>query len=218
MATPTKFYISEQVLFRLYGGYHDDSAPVQQEDIWAALGQKCNAKFKMEQFTIDMSMGGGTIPNGAMLAYYEDVAVTSLNNGQSKATLPVVPISFPRSMGVFDITDTQNRTSFIPIAAGQRILLKSQLLINDLLGQVGYEQRGKVIYFTKDLPSLGQSTVNITLAVLDISEYGITDPLPIPADQLDSVINELIAQFGIVQPEAGIVNRYTTAGQNQPPQ
>lgn len=215
MATPNKYFIAEQVLFRLYGGHPDDSSPVQQEDVWAALAQKCNAKFKMEQFSVDMAAGGGAIPNGAMLAYYENIPVTSLNNGQSKCELPVVPISLPRSIGVFEITDSENRNSFIPIAAGQRILLKSQPLINDLLGQIGYEQRGKYIYFSKDLTLLKQYKVNMTLAVFDISQYDTTDPLPIPADQLDTIINELVVQFSPVSPEAGMLNNYTIAGQNQ---
>lgn len=211
----SKTYISEQVLFRLAGGYDDKSFPVQKEDVWAALEQKVNAKFKMEQFNVTMP-SGETLPENSMLAYYEGIAVTSNGNGTSKCTLPILPVTLPRSMGVYMINDNNEEVTFIPLLAGQKQLLAGQPLINDLLGQVGYTQRGKRIDFTKDLPLLGKSTVNMSLVVMDLSTYSITDDLPIPADMIDGIIDELVAKFSAVQPESGLVNNITNSGQNQP--
>lgn len=216
MATATKYYISEQVLFRLAGGYFDKSFPIQPEDVWAALGDKVNSKFKTEHFNVTMA-NGETVPDGSMFAYYDGIAVTSLGNGRSKCTLPVTPVKLVRNMGVYEITDTNARIAFIPLLAGQEIMLRSQPLINDLMGQVGYTVKGTRIDFTKDIKLMGASTVNMTLVVMDISTYDITDPLPIPADMLDQIINELVEQFSLVLPESGIVNSFTTSGQNAKP-
>lgn len=204
----TKTYISDQVLYRLAGGYPPANFPVQPEDVWAALGQKVNAKYKVEQFNVDMA-NGETVPNGACVAYYEEVAVaSSVTLSNSLSILPVLPISLPRNMGVVEISDPKGQVSFIPLIAGQRQLLKSQPLINDLLGQVGYEQRGKTITYTRDLTLLGISTVNMSLAVMDISTYSETDNLPIPADHLDGIVNELVIQFSQTGQKTGEVNNY----------
>lgn len=211
----SKQFIAEQVLYRLSGGYTDVSFSVQMEDVWAALEQKINAKFKMEQFNVTMP-SGETLPENSMLAYYEGIAVTSNGNGTSKCTLPILPIALPRSMGVYMITDDKDEVTFIPLLAGQKQLLAGQPLINDLLGQVGYTQRGKRIDFTKDLPLLGKSTVNMSLVVMDINTYSITEDLPIPADMIDVIIDELVAKFSVVSPEAGLVNNISNIGQNQP--
>lgn len=211
----SKQFIAEMVLYRLSGGYTDVSFSVQMEDVWAALEQKINAKFKMEQFNVTMP-SGETLPENSMLAYYEGIAVTSNGNGTSKCTLPILPIALPRSMGVYMITDDKDEVTFIPLLAGQKQLLAGQPLINDLLGQVGYTQRGKRIDFTKDLPLLGKSTVNMSLVVMDINTYSITEDLPIPADMIDVIIDELVAKFSVVSPEAGLVNNISNIGQNQP--
>lgn len=211
----TKQFISEQVLYRLAGGYSDKSFPVQPEDIWAALGQKVNSKFKMEQFNVTLP-SGETCPDNAMLAFYDSIAVTSNGNGTARCTLPILPISLPRGMGVYEITDNNGQITFIPLLTGQAFLLKSQPLINDLLGQVGYSQKGLRIDFTKDIYLLGARTVNLSLVVMDISTYDITDPLPIPADLIDSIIDELVAKFSPVTADSGIVNNFSNANQQQP--
>lgn len=213
----TKKLISEQVALRLYGRFPISTDPTQEEDIWAALEQKINAKFKMEQFNVTMP-SGDTLPNNLCLSYYEGataVTVTSNGNGTSKCTLPIMPIALPRNMGVYEITDANNVVSFIPIFAGQRMLLKSQPLINDLLGQVGFETRGRRIDFTKDLPLLGLTSVNMALVVMDVSSYSITDMLPLPSDMTEGIVNELVAQFSPTPPDNGLVNNYSNANTKQ---
>lgn len=63
---------------------------------------------------------------------------------------------------------------------GQFNLLQSQPLINNLMGQVGYENFGLQLVFTKDLTIPNQTvTVDMRLAIMDISQYGDFDILPI---------------------------------------
>jgi hypothetical protein len=216
----TKKIISDQVLYRLYGGVPDSSAPVQEEDVWKALEQKINTTFKMQHFEVTLA-AGETIPDGAVLAFYENVAVTRYGN-RSRSLLPVVPVTLPRNMGVFEVAPVPEHTGnqanydgrpFIPLQAGQRFLLQADELLNDLLGQIGYEVKGKYVEYTKDLTLLGVDDVNMTLVVFDMSQYGITDVLPVPADYEEILINELVAQFSPVQPEIGLNNNFSNANQ-----
>jgi hypothetical protein len=219
-----KRLLSDQVQFRLEGSFPDASASVQRQDIYKAIEQKINAKLKMEHFTVTLQQGE-TIPDNLFLAFYENIAVTSYG-GKSKSTLPVMPASLPRNMGIFEITPViptgNNQTDldgspFIPLQAGQEFLLKSDKLLNSLMGQVGYTPQGKTIVYTKNLPLLGVSSVNMQLAVFDISQYGETDTLPIPSSMEERIINELVQQFGNVTPEIGAVNPYTSANQKANP-
>jgi hypothetical protein len=118
--------------------------------------------------------------------------------------MPVMPRSLPRNIGCFDIQDPNGFISFIPLLPTQRILLKSQPLINDLLGQVGFENKGKVVEFTKDLRLLDIDTVNMQLVVTDISTFGETDELPLPPNQEKAIIDELMKQFTGVEQLANV--------------
>jgi len=215
----TKKIISEQVLFRLYGGQIDTAAPVQQEDIWKALEQIINNTFRLQQFNATLP-SGEIIPESASIATYENIAVVSYYNC-SRAILPITPISLPKNIGIFDIKTAYSlggqvpQINFIPMQRGQNALLKSDLLLNSLLNQVGYEPSNKFITFTKDITLLGITKVDMDLIVFDMALYGIDDVLPIPASFEADIVNQLVQQFNPVQAENGQVNLLTTAGQNK---
>lgn len=217
-----KKILAEQVLFRLYGGMPDVAAPVQLEDVYKALEQKVNSQFALQQFTVNLP-NAGTIPNNLAIGTYEDVAVTSNSNGTSKSTLPVMPITLPRNAGIQEIRPQISSTGntkilgnpFVPLQFGQRYLLDADKLLNSLFGQVSYEPSGMTVTYKKDVTLLGVTKVDMKLVVLDMSQYSETDPLPIPSDAEDMLVNELVKQFSPVQPESGAVNNYTTAEQNK---
>lgn len=218
----TKKYISDGVLYKLYGGVPDAGGPVQERDVWAAIDRKTNSIFKLSQFNINLP-NGGTIPDNLNLATYENISVTRTSNSRSKVTLPVTPISLPLNMGINEIRPVLSTSSssdrtlgqpFIPLQAGQDFLLSADKLLNDLMGQIGYTVNGKTIYFTKDITTFGIDTVDMKLVVFDISQYGLTDDLPIPSDYIDQIQTELLAEFAPIMAESGYVNNFTNAGQN----
>ncbi len=187
----SKRIISEQVLYRLKGGYPSVPSDVQHEDVWKALEQLVNSLFKSEQFNVNLP-SGETIPMGLMLAEYT-VPVSG-----SESTLPVPPVNLPRNMGVYHISKTDSPNDpFIPIQTGQFSFVKDQPLINDLLGQIGYEVVGRKIKYTKEP---GVSNVLMRLVVFDISSYGEDDVLPIPYDMEELVVEKLVEKFAAVQP------------------
>jgi len=213
MPNTSKKMIAEQVCFRLYGGYPDTAAPVQYEDVYKAAEQKANALFKLKQFDTTLP-SGETIPENTMIATYEDVAVTTFGVGKSKSTLPVTPISLPKNAGIFLVYDPERPDNpFIPVQRGQGAILKADTLLNDLMGLVWYEPKNNVLIYSKDLTMLGVSSVTMELCVLDFSEYGETDILPIPSDMEERLVTELYEMFSGVTPENGIVNNITTAEQ-----
>ena len=205
--------IAEQVLYRYYGGFTDTNGPVQLPDVYKALEQKINGLFKLHHFDTTLP-SGETIPENVMIATYENIAVTSLNNGKSYAILPIQPISLPKSVGIYLIYDPKNPDApYIPLQRAQLSLLKVDTLLNDLNGQIGYDHNNKKITFTKDLTTFGVTVVTMELCVFDMSQYSATDTLPIPADMQERIVNELFAQFAPVSPENGIVNSFSNAGQ-----
>ena len=209
----TKYIIAEQVLFRYYGGYIDTSGPIKRPDVYKALEQKINSLFKLRHFDVTLP-SGETTPDNVMIGVYEGIAVTSLNNGKSKATLPVTPISLPKNVGIYQIYNPEFPDfPFIPLLKGQRGLLRTDSLLNDVLGQITYEPQNNAVTFSKDLLLLGCPAVTMELCIMDISLYSETDPLPIPADYEQTLIDELVQAFMPVLPEVGLVNNWTTANQ-----
>lgn len=201
----TKKILAEQVLIRLAGGYRDSNDPVQIEDVIKSIEQVINSMFKMEYYNATLP-SGETIPDNLMTAFYENISVASYKD-KSKATLPVMPISLPRNMGVLRITDS-NDNDFIPVQLGQGALLKPDKLLNELLGNIWYEVRGNTIVFSKDITLLGISLINMYLVVLDISLYSDTDVLPIPPSMEEEIIEKAFAKFASITPETGIVDNF----------
>lgn len=218
MANLTKRLVSDQILMRLYGGFPDVSNPVQPEDIWKATEQIVNQQFRLQQFNINLP-SAETIPDGLSIATYEDVDVVS-SGSKSKSTLPVIPVSLPKNVGIFSIKTAQSlggnvpQLEFLPLLKGQWELLQSDSLLCNLLGQVGYTPSNSYVTFTQDVTLYGVTKVDMDLVVMDMSLYGENDILPIPSSMEQEIINQLMAIFSPVTPETGQVNNLTTFGQN----
>lgn len=210
MAGTTKFLMAEQVLLRLAGGFRDVNQSVQMEDVVKSIEQVINSMFQMQYYN-SVLPSGETVPDNLMIAYYEDIAVTTVGD-KSKALLPIMPISLPRNMGVFRVTDSKGN-DFIPVPLGQGALLNADKLLNDLLGQVWYEIKNFTVEFSKDIKLLGINTVNMYLVVMDISLYSNTDPLPVPKNMEEEIVERVYAKFERVMAESGIVNNYSPAEQ-----
>lgn len=221
----TKKEISDNVLYKLAGGVPDSGFPVDERDIWSSLEDLVNKKLKIDQFSINLP-SGGTIPENLLLATYEDVVVTRTSNERSKCTLPVIPISLPRNAGVNEIRPVLNLIEsgdrmlgnpIIPLQAGQSFLLQADKLLNDLMGQWSYEINGKTVMFSKDLTVYDITSVDMKLVVMEISQYTINQDLPIPADWVSDITDELIKEFAPVVPERGLVNNFSNANQKAQP-
>jgi hypothetical protein len=192
----TRVTIREQILRRISAGNPSVASKVHPLEVEKAVEQVLNALLRIQHFeTLGLD---SNIPEGCVLANYEAVPVVSFN-GISKSTLPAIPVSLPKNMGVFRISkaDDPLASGFIPVPAGQMSHVLTQRLMSDLLGQIGYEVRGKEIWYTKDLPAQVPSiaSVNMQLAVLDISRYSDYELLPINADLEAQVVDTVYKMF-----------------------
>lgn len=213
MPNTTKKLISDQVLYKLAGGIPDGAFPVDERDIWKATEQKINSLFKLHHLDTTLP-SGETIPESAMIATYEGIAVVS-SGEKSYALLPVQPISLQRDMGIFLVYDPNfPEMPFIPLRKSMSALLRTDTLLSDLMGQISYTPSNDRVFFSKDLTTMGIDLVTMELCVLDISQYTINQYLPVPSDYEERIVNELIQEFSPVTAESGQVNNWTTAGQN----
>lgn len=187
----TLFSIAEQVRAMLQGGDPPIAAKFDRDEVKRFIIQNANQLIKGQYLTEEMS-GGETIPDGTILAEYDNVAVTSYKN-VARATLPAMPIKLPLNMGIFHIGRTDDIINgFIPFQPGELQMIGEEPIISDVLGQVGYEPRGKHLIFNTDITA-GDSDTAITevymlLAVKDLSLYGDWDMLPITSDMEASII------------------------------
>lgn len=172
-------------------------------DVFSYNG-KSRATLPIKPLKLPRNMGIWAIYPG-----YVDCSNTdtpSSKGGISKASINEISIFVPPSkdqtgIGIEVGTKYQEFTcpvtyeldkEFIPLQMGQGALIKSQPLINDLMGQVGYENFGMDVIFTKDLKTLFPNIkLAMRLAIMDISMYGDYDPLPILPEQEWQVIQEV---------------------------
>lgn len=197
MAVVTIYRLAESCLSLIEGGDPAAGSSLTFNEIKIACGNVINQLLKTEYFSVNVPTREA-IPNGMCLGLYEDIDVFSYN-GKSKATLPIKPMKLPRNMGIWGIYPKYSYQGvyefdkeFIPLQMGQGALINSQPLVNDLLGQVGYENFGMDIIFTKDIKTIYPDiTLAMRLAIMDISLYGDYDPLPILPEQEWQVIQEV---------------------------
>lgn len=194
MSNYSRYFLAEQVMFRLQSGIPDTVNKIEIEDVIAAIGQKVNSMLKLQTFTETFQMGD-TIPNNLMIATYNDIPITS-SGTRCTATLPIQPISLPRNMGVYMVDRYDDfRCPFIPIQAGLYALLKCQPGISDLLGQCGYELFGNELWMTKNLTTENVSEIHVRLLVLDMASYDDYTGLPLPQDYADKIIEDVYKSF-----------------------
>lgn len=197
MALLTKGRLREEIKKILDSGEIQTASSVSDGEINYSIGQVINKLLKTDYFQVNMAMGE-SIPNGAVVATYEDNVVTKSTNGKSQTTLPAKPMKLPRGMGVFSIFFPEKPDQeFIPLQMGQGSLIKSQPMINDLLGQVGFEIFGEKVSFTKDITD-GQNEVVVTirLVVMDITLYDDYDLLPVPPELEWDIKLEVLKLYG----------------------
>lgn len=197
----TIYRLAEQALRIISGGELPNAVQPSLPQVKLLLGQVLNQMLKIGMFEVNMA-DGERIPNGLVVATYEDIPVTSYN-GKSRAELPIKPQHLHRNMGVFGVYpkweangDYDFDNEFIPLQMGQGGLLKSQKLISDLMGQVGYENFGGYLIFTKDLRSISPDVkLAMRLVIMDISQYGDYDVLPLPPEYEFQAIQNVVQLF-----------------------
>lgn len=196
MSVPSIYRIAEQALNLIKGSGGGAATNPTLNELKIAAGQVISKMLKIDYLTTNAKTGE-MIPNGAVLAQYDGIAVTSYSTGKSRATLPVKPMKLPRNMGVFTLwIDGLEDTELIPLQLGQTALLKSQPLINELFGQIGYETSGLTLTMSKDIKQLyPNKTLSARLVIMDISKYDDYEPLPILPEQEWDVITEVYKMY-----------------------
>lgn len=186
MAT-TKKRLAEQVL-RILKGNPVISGRVHINDVKLLVEQVANQMLKTDHFSVNMAEGD-TIPNNCMVFTYDNVPVTTYKTTKSKCTLPSIPVSLPRNVGVLHVSKTDDlECQFIPIPTSMYGIVKPQTLLGDLSGLIGYEVIGSDIVFTQDLPGLGIDNVYIRLVGVDLSQLTDYDILPLSSDMEAQVV------------------------------
>lgn len=199
----TIYSICESVTSLQEGGDAPTASKFEFNEIKIAVIQVINSMIKSQHLTEEMA-GGEQIPDGTILGEYDNVAVESYK-GVSRATLPAMPVKLPRNMGVFHVSKTGDIINgFIPFQPGELQMIGEENLISDILGQVGYEPRGKYLVFNRDITDNDTdnaiSEVYLLLAVKDISLYTDWEMLPISADMESAVIQGAYQYLSNQQP------------------
>jgi hypothetical protein len=155
-----------------------------------------NQLLKLEYMQTNLPMGE-MIPGGASIATYDNLLAYKYKN-VSAINLPVHPLRLPRDLGCWSIFPTADPSSeFIPLQNGQDTLIKSQSLVSQLGGSIGYSRYGLLVQFTADItiPNT-QVPISARLVVLDFNNYSDWDPLPLTADHEWQIKQEVVRLYG----------------------
>ena len=186
----TRYSLGQEVL-KLMEGDPANYKKFALPEIYGYINHSINGLIKTQHITDEMGLGE-TIPDGSVLAEYDNVAVEKYKN-TARATLPAMPVKLPMNMGIYHVSKTDDIINgFIPYEPGQMQMLGEEPLISDVLGQVAYEPRGQYIVFNRDITTNQEeyriTEVYLLLVVKDLSLYGDFEMLPIPSSMAAEVI------------------------------
>ena len=214
----TIFSIVEIIRTLQEGGDTPNAAKFEQNEVKIAVIQVINSMIKSQHLTEEMA-GGEQIPDGTILTEYDNVAVESYK-GVSRAILPIMPVKIGnRNIGVFHVSKTDDIINgFIPFRTGELQMIGEEPFISDILGQVGYEVRGKYLVFNKDITANDSdyaiNEVYMLLAVKDVSLYSDWEMLPISSDMESQVIQNTFQYLSNMQPankKVDVINKQEAA-------
>jgi hypothetical protein len=192
----TKSQLIERVRRILSGGYPSNRDRVKDAEIEKYLESAINRLLKMEMFNMTYTVDGMSIPDGVMLATYENIPVTLGLNDTCTATLPATPMYLPERMGVFSVyPSSYPEAEFIPIPSGQYYILQQVKEINSLLGRVPYIWDGRKLTIYRNLIGDGIYSIDIKLAVADLTNIGPNDPLPLSPELEEQAIQACVQIF-----------------------
>jgi len=189
--------ITDQIL-RLYsGGDPSDDKELQRGDVNVLVGQVANRVLKSEHAATNMQMGELCPPHTLITTFKVELEGASGSYQYSHCILPVLPISLPRNMGVWGVEVADNEV--IPLESGQNRLLGGVEHLRILEDQIGYWVEGRIINFTDRIqsdPFKSATHVILKLLVVSPEVLGEYDILPLPADQEEVIIKEVLTLLG----------------------
>lgn len=202
----TKGKITDQIL-RLYsGGSPNDEKEISRDDINLLVTQVINRLLKTEHMAVNMQSGDMFPPHTMVTTYILNVISNTTQNPYVHAILPVMPISLPRNMGIWEVTGTyvdstanaNDSVEYIPIQTGQYNLMDRQSSLQHLETQTAYWAEGNVINFSTDITEspYNANKVKVKLLVVDPSIQGEYDYLQIPIEMEEMVVKEVLTLIG----------------------
>jgi hypothetical protein len=191
----TKSTLSEQVQ-RIYARFLDKnniSDVIDIREVMLLVSKAINKILKLE-VAESFKAGLVDIPKCSLIQYTASVTADAPNN-RSSITLPVIPLTLPLNMGIWNIAASgAAMTPYIPIPS-QDVLVFQGANLSYLEGQIGYYVQGKKVFFTKDLTLAGNgsiSSVIINILTSDFSQFADNDMLPISPEVESAVITEVL--------------------------
>jgi hypothetical protein len=191
----TKAILSEQCQ-RLYARFLNKDNPsdvISIPEVMLLVSQAINKILKLE-VAESFKAGLVDIPKCSLIQYTASVTADAPNN-RSSITLPVIPLTLPLDMGIWNIAASgAAMTPYIPIPS-QDVLVFQGANLSYLEGQTGYYVQGKKVFFTKDLTLAGNgsiSSVIINILASDFSQFADNDMLPISPEVESAVITEVL--------------------------
>jgi len=199
----TKGKIIDQILRLSAGGSTNDEKEISREDVALLVSQVINRLLKTEHLSVNMPLGADYPPHTLITTYKvarKKLEGTGEISRDYYLRLPVMPISLPRNMGIWSITDDQGSTEYIPIESGQQHHLRKQegLFLMEL--QPYYWVEGQTIFIRYPLfdinPDDQKIGIRVKLLIVDPNVIGEYDYLQIPIEMEEAVVKEVLTLIG----------------------
>jgi len=198
----TKGKIIDQILRLSAGGSTNDEKEISREDVALLVSQVINRLLKTEHLSVNMPLGADYPPHTLITTYKvvrEKVESKEISRDYY-LRLPVMPISLPRNMGIWSVTDDQGSTELIPIESGQQHHLRKQegLFLMEL--QPYYWVEGQTVFIRYPLfdihPDNEKIALRVKLLIVDPNVIGEYDYLQIPIEMEEAVVKEVLTLIG----------------------
>lgn len=189
--------ITELIRRELSGGFPSDMDRVKDAEIRMHIVSLGNAAMKAEVFNTTYNFDGDSIPDGYVYASYDITIPSNAPISKTPVTLPVIPMSLPNRMGVFEVTPTpliDGVTEFIPLPSGVVNQILKDKVMNPLASICYSWDNGNKITVFCDLHALGVTSVTVKMCVMDLNNSAYTEdtPLPLTPEMVSDIVVKIV--------------------------
>lgn len=193
----TRYQFIEQILRQVYGGYPSDDASITPMLVNQYIDQAIAFAAK-NNYTDNVRLEGIGYVNNSFYTTFKGIAITKDENGLWKLTLPQVPVGIGTSEGVSTLVlkDGQSKNSLplIPLSQNQKTYFQS---IKNLPFKTLYYVEGNQAYIISPL-KLSDYTATVTL-ISGGNSSDLDSNLNVPGDYIPAMIQFIQQQLMVMK-------------------
>lgn len=193
----TKKYFSDRTISGLQDSYPQIDWKIQEREVWLVVDDIVNGLAK-DNYLENWKLYGA-MSDEAFITEWSGtsaIAVVDSDEQSSYIVLPADRVALSMNGGIAEVWPESYEYGAVKLMRHEDIRRTRNLMSGNLQGELGgYPSGNKFIFNQVNVGKNFAPTFGVRLVIKDSTAIGISDPYPVPADMVETVIEMAIEYF-----------------------